>query len=180
MNRSKEAYMAYNKGDISKTIASKKNQKALEKYEQQVNNWDLQKEVASKHLNRSKCQSVITSSDQFRIKQEVNILLDKGQLIGEKYGDARGWKMGLRYDEDKDNGVLEYSENVGPLHQMIAYKIKDSRREPIEFVRRKDDEQFFIRKPMSKAAKTVYESQLEISEEVEIERVQKTEISGHT
>ena len=57
----------------------------------------------------------MTSSDLFRVKQEVNILLDKGQLIREKYGDARGWKMGLRYDDEKD-AIMEYSENVGPLH----------------------------------------------------------------
>lgn len=48
--------------------------------------------------------------------------------------------MGLRYDEAKDNAVLEYSEIVGPLHQMIAYKIRDSRKEPVELIRKRDED----------------------------------------
>ena len=44
--------------------------------------------------------------------------------------------MSLRYD---GQGVLEYSEPSGPLHQAIAYKIRDDRTAPIEIIRRSCD-----------------------------------------
>jgi hypothetical protein len=63
-------------------------------------------------------------------------LLDKGQTLNEKYGDARGWRMSLRYDDDKKGEQLEYTESSGPLHQGISYKIKDDRKIPIEIIRK--------------------------------------------
>ena len=40
-----------------------------------------------------------------------------GQDIREKFGDERGWKMSLRYDENnKKSSIIEYSEPVGALH----------------------------------------------------------------
>ena len=45
---------------------------------------------------------------------------------------------------------------------MIAYKIKDSRKEPIEFVRRKEEEQNKMGRPQSKAGTTLLHSQLEM------------------
>jgi hypothetical protein len=36
------------------------------------------------------------------MKVEERELLDKGQSIREKYGDYRGWKISLRYNEKTD------------------------------------------------------------------------------
>jgi hypothetical protein len=44
--------------------------------------------------------------------------------------------MSLRYNEENPDEVLEYSENVGPLHSGISYKIIDDRRKPIEMIRK--------------------------------------------
>ena len=39
--------------------------------------------------------------------------MDKGSTLREKYGNERGWKMSLRYDEANKGEVLEYCELAG-------------------------------------------------------------------
>ena len=73
--------------------------------------------MVSRQLERPATQSLIDQSDAYRSSLvEVRQLLDKGQSIREKYGDARGWRMSLRYDETRKSDVLEYSEMSGQMH----------------------------------------------------------------
>jgi len=73
--------------------------------------------------------------DQHRAKVEERELLDLGQDMREKFGDERGWKMSLKYDEKLDSFV-EYRERVGAIHQGISYVIREDRKRPVEIIRR--------------------------------------------
>ncbi len=67
-------------------------------------------------MNRPKSKSLLRNQEDYRKKVEERELLDLGQDIREKFGDERGWKMSLRYNENVKGAILEYSEGVGALH----------------------------------------------------------------
>lgn len=106
--------------------------KAFEKLESQ---WQKQQQIGSIVLNRSQSKSILKNAEDYRMKVEERQLLDRGQDIREKFGDLRGWKMGLRYYESRDS-LIEYSEQVGAFHSGIAYKIKEDIKKPVEIIRR--------------------------------------------
>ncbi len=67
---------------------------------------------------------------------EERELVDLGSNIREKFGDLRGWKMSLRYNENAKDAIIQYSEGVGAEHQAISAMIKEDRKRPVEIIRR--------------------------------------------
>eukprot|EP00347_Sterkiella_histriomuscorum_P005691 403355632 len=129
-----------NHQQISQKIAQLRDQNALNKFEEIQQIWNSQKNEVLSRTNAQgqahNSKSILDYSEQFRVKTEIKSLLDKGQTLTEKYGDARGWRMSLRYDDNNKNDQLEYSESSGPLHQCVSYKLKDDRKVPIEIIRK--------------------------------------------
>jgi hypothetical protein len=85
-----------------------------------------------------KPDSVMTRSEEFRTKRELNELLDRGKTLKEKYGGEYGWRLGLRFDEDRIGDVLEYREDVGGAFSGLSCINKDDRWKPIEIIRQND------------------------------------------
>jgi hypothetical protein len=73
-----------------------------------------------------------------RAKYEVSDLLDRGKSLKEKYGGDYGWKLGLRYNEDRPGEVLEFRESVGGAFSGLSCLIKDDRWKPVEIIRKND------------------------------------------
>lgn len=44
--------------------------------------------------------------EEFRTKYEVNEVMDRGLTLKEKYGGDKGWRLQLRFDEEKPGEVL--------------------------------------------------------------------------
>ncbi|CDW81280.1 UNKNOWN [Stylonychia lemnae] len=135
-NKLKEQTQLNKHQNISQKLAQTKDQRALDQFGKLQSIWNYQKDVAISQVGLGKRESVINQSDDYRVKAEIKAVLEKAQSIQEKYGEARGWRMSLRYNDEVKDDQLEYSESSGPLHQGISYKIKDDRKVPIEIVRR--------------------------------------------
>ena len=66
----------------------------------------------------------------------MNEVLDRGLSLKQKYRGERGWKLLLRFDENRTGEVLEWKEDVGNIFSLISAQCKDDRWKPIELIRR--------------------------------------------
>lgn len=66
-------------------------------------------------------------------------MLDRGLSYKEKYGGERGWRLLLRFDENRKGEVLEWREDVGNIFSLISAQCKDDRWKEIELIRRHAD-----------------------------------------
>jgi hypothetical protein len=44
--------------------------------------------------------------EEYRTKLEVSEMMDRGLTLKEKYGGDKGWRLQLRYDENKPGDIL--------------------------------------------------------------------------
>lgn len=65
--------------------------------------------------------------------------MDRGLSVKEKYGGDRGWKLLLRFDENRKGDVLEIREHTGDFFSGIATSEKDDRWKAVEIVRKSYD-----------------------------------------
>lgn len=65
-------------------------------------------------------------------------MLDRGLSLKDKYRGERGWKLLLRFDENRKGEVLEWREDVGNVFSLISAQCKDDRWKPIELIRRSE------------------------------------------
>ena len=104
------------------------------KHEGLVQVWENYKSKVQDQLRKP--DNLIASSDQFRTKQEISELLDKGLSLNQKYGGDKGWKLSLRFNEETPGDAIEYRESVGGVHSGLSCLIKDDRWKPVEIIRR--------------------------------------------
>jgi len=67
-------------------------------------------------------------------------VLDKALSVRDKYGPEFGWKLNLRYNEERVGGEpIEFREQVGGAQSGISCIVKDDRWRPVELIRKPDD-----------------------------------------
>ena len=71
--------------------------------------------------------------EEYRTKLEVSEMMDRGLTLKEKYGGDKGWRLQLRYDENKPGDILQFQESVSGN---LSCLIKDDRWKPVEIVRK--------------------------------------------
>ena len=57
--------------------------------------------------------TVMERGEEYRQAKELSDLMDRGLTLKEKYGWEKGWRLQLRYEEEKPADVLEFREQVG-------------------------------------------------------------------
>lgn len=65
---------------------------------------------------------------------ELHDLMDRGLTLKEKYGPERGWKLSLRFDENRKDEPLILRESIG--FTGLQTKSIDDRWKPVELIRK--------------------------------------------
>ena len=63
-------------------------------------------------------------------------MMDRGLSLKEKYGGDKGWKLQLRYDENKPGDILQFRESIS---DNLSCLIKDDRWKPVEIVQKMEE-----------------------------------------
>jgi hypothetical protein len=82
---------------LTKRLEETRNQRALLNYQSALKSWQRA---------RSQLDSVMDRGEEYRTKLEVSEMMDRGLTLKEKYGGDKGWRLQLRYDENKPGDIL--------------------------------------------------------------------------
>lgn len=106
----------------------------MNKYLKQVKDWENFKGRSASKLGKDASNSLLESSENFRKEVEKRELLDRADDIRQRYGEERGWRMGLRKADD--DPLIEYVEASGNKFSGLNFKIQYDQHKPVEIIKR--------------------------------------------